>query len=885
MGSGHILVYAFDVLMQIYESAGYGQRDAARSILENNLYGLDIDDCAFQMAYFAIMMMARQYNRRILNGEYRPNVYSIQESNGIDRNQLKYFGAGLNELEKNNAIRKMTGLLDTFKDAKEYGSILTVDQYDWELLDRFVSNIEVIEQMSMYTVGLDDTAEELKQLIAQGKALAQKYHVTTTNPPYMSSSGMDKKLFDYVKTNFNDGRNDLYTVFILKCRDMCKENGYLAMIVQLGWMSLTRSALLRSKIYSDMTYINMVHIGSHVFEELSGEVVKSGSFVMLKDSVPDYKGTYCKIDKYNSPDDKEKALIEKRNLYYASMNETNEIEGAPLSYWLPRKMLPLFKSNKIGDHFVCRAGMQTGNNEDFLRLWFEPKKDKVDHFAQGTKWFSYNKGGAQRRWYGNLDYVVNWEHNGHDIKAFKKRRLELGEIEKKNSECWNSEYYFVEGATWSSIASGSPMFRFTSDQSIFDIKGPTCLAGNVTHDEFIQVLGYLNSPVVSTILEVLSPTLDCNPGTVSRLPYISQINNSEINHVVEDCMLLSKKDWDSFETSWDFEWHPLVEKAFSRRHYNTESGTVEECYQVWSDECDQRFNRLRANEEKLNSIFIDTYGLQNELSPAVDEKEVTIRRADLQRDIKSLLSYAVGCMFGRYSLGTPGLAYAGRKWDEQEYILFKPDADNVIPISDEEYLEDDIVSRLCTFLKVAFGEETLEENLDYIAKALGNKGNSSREIIRNYFLNDFFKDHCQTYSSSGSGKRPIYWLFDSGKQNGFKALIYLHRYNADTIGNLRIDYLHRMQRIYENEISRMQDMIDHSTSGREVAQATKRRAKLTKQLKECREYDEKLAHLALSRIELDLDDGVKKNYRKIQTSNDGKFYEVLSDSKNIMSRE
>jgi len=287
----------------------------------------------------------------------------------------------------------------------------------------------------------------------------------------------------------------------------------------------------------------------------------------------------------------------------------------------------------------------------------------------------------------------------------------------------------------------------------------------------------------------------------------------------------------------------------------------------------------------LNRIFIDIYGLQDELTPEVEDKDVTVRRADLQRDIRSLLSYAVGCMFGRYSLSSFGLAYAGGDWNEGKYGQLKPDIDNIIPVSDEEYLEDDIVSRLCIFLRVAFGDGTLEENLDYIAKALGNKGNSSREIIRNYFLNDFFKDHCQIYSVTGSGKRPIYWLFDSGKQNGFKALIYLHRYNADTIGNIRIDYLHRMQRVYESEISRMQDMIDHSTNAREVAQATKRREKLTKQLKECREYDEKLAHLALSRIELDLDDGVKKNYRKIQTANDGKFYEVLADSKNIMAKE
>lgn len=308
-------------------------------------------------------------------------------------------------------------------------------------------------------------------------------------------------------------------------------------------------------------------------------------------------------------------------------------------------------------------------------------------------------------------------------------------------------------------------------------------------------------------------------------------------------------------------------------------------YKEWEADCNERFNQLRANEEELNRIFIDIYGLQDELSPEVEDKDVTVRKAELKRDIKSLLSYAVGCMFGRYSLDVEGLAYAGGDWDDSKYQSFVPDKDNVIPITDEEYLEDDIVSRLCTWLKVAYGEESLEENLDYIAKALCNKGASSREVIRNYFLNDFYKDHCQTYSVAGSGKRPIYWLFDSGKQNGFKALIYLHRYNADTIGNLRIDYLHRMQRIYESEINRMQDMIEHSTSAREAAQATKRREKLAKQLKECREYDEKLAHLALSRIELDLDDGVKVNYRKLQTASDGKFYEVLADSKNIMPKK
>ena len=369
-----------------------------------------------------------------------------------------------------------------------------------------------------------------------------------------------------------------------------------------------------------------------------------------------------------------------------------------------------------------------------------------------------------------------------------------------------------------------------------------------------------------------------NGAVTSRPLLIEKEFRDRIDEYCTENIKLSKTDWDAFEESWDYKGHYMVGG-------NTMGRLIADKYKEWELECEERFNQLKANEEELNRIFIEIYGLQDELTPEVEDKDVTVRKAELQRDIKSLLSYAVGCMFGRYSLDVDGLAFAGGEWDTSKYVSYIPDQDNIIPITDEEYLEDDIVSRLCAWLKVVYGDDTLEQNLDFIARALGNKGDSSRTIIRNYFLNDFFKDHCQTYSVTGSGKRPIYWLFDSGKQNGFKALIYLHRYNADTVGNLRIDYLHRMQRIYESEIGRMQDMIDHSTSGREVAQATKRREKLTKQLKECREYDEKLAHLALSRIELDLDEGVKKNYRKIQTANDGKFYEVLADSKGIMAKE
>ena len=893
MGSGHILVYAFDVLMQIYESAGYGQRDAARSILENNLYGLDIDDRAFQMAYFAVMMKARQYNRRILNGEYTPNVYSIQESNGINRNQLKYFGAGLNDFEKNNALTQIKGLLDTFKDAKEYGSILTVNQFDWDLLYRFASDNDVIGQMSMYTVGIDETAEQLKQIIAQGKVLAQKYHVTTTNPPYMGGSGMSGKLTDYLRNTYPDSKTDLYSVFIERCGYATKKNGFRAMITQHGWMFLSSFEKLRS-IIERSDIVCMAHLGARAFDEISGEVVQTTTFVTRNSTLTNYKGIYARLLSAPSEEGKEKLYLSGENRYQSGRECFDMIPGRPVAYWFTDQFLSVFMNKTLADVAKPRQGLATGDNDRFLRLWPEVSIQEIgygcrsrdDAGKSGKRWFPCNKGGGYRKWYGNNDYIVDWKNDGSEI------RNNYDENGRLKSRPQNIDFYFREGMTWSTIASGDLAMRYSPVGHMFETKGSVCFPNN--NSQLYYLLGLTNTPVVSAILSVLSPTLDFHEGPLGRVPVIIDERQMErVTRLVASCVDLTKNDWDSFETSWDFQRHPLLKwsdsseanRTVASQHGTAVQSPVDYAYTMWMLECDERFAKLKENEEELNRIFIDIYGLQDELSPEIKEKDVSIRKADYQREIKSLLSYAVGCIFGRYSLDVNGLAYAGGDWNSNMYSSFAPDADNVIPVTDEEYLEDDIVSRLCAWLKTVFGEETLEDNLDSIANALGNKGTSSREVIRNYFLNDFFKDHCQTYSVSGSGKRPIYWLFDSGKQNGFKALIYLHRYNADTIGNLRIDYLHRMQRIYESEISRMQDMIDHSTSGREVAQATKRREKLTKQLKECREYDEKLAHLALSRIELDLDDGVKKNYRKIQTANDGKFYEVLADSKNIMSKE
>ncbi len=899
MGSGHILVYAFDVLMQIYESAGYSQRDAAKNILEHNIYGLDIDDRAYQLAYFAVMMKARQYNRRILNGENTCHVYAIQESNSINRAHLKYFGAGLDDIEKNAAKMQLEGLLDTLTDAKEYGSILNVESCNWDLLRRFVAAEDTTGQISMDSVGVEDTAEQLNRLINIGEAMARKYWVTCTNPPYAGTSNLSAKVNNFVKKNYPDSKADLFAVFIERCRQMTVNDGFQAMITQHTWMFLSSFEKLREKMMLT-EIVNMAHLGARAFEEIGGEVVQTTSFVRCANHVEGYKGTYCRLVEPTSQQGKEDMFLAGENRYTANQDDFAKIPGSPVAYWVSSAMRSLFEeAQTINQHGKSLQGTVTGDNDRFMRLWFEVDDCKFSILSvkdKTAKWFPYCKGGEFRRWYGNMSHVINWEDDGFDIRHFCDASGKL------RSRPQNTNYFFREGITWSSLTGGLFGGRYLDEKNTFSDIGPLIVLNDVS--EMPVVLAYVNSKVFQEILDICCTGLHYQNGVIGKLPCIdSSKAPNQVIGMTENCIQISRADWDSFETSWDFKKHPLLRNV----------STISEAFTQWQAECEERFNQLKANEEELNRIFIDIYGLQDELTPEVEDKDVTVRKADLQRDIRSLLSYAVGCMFGRYSTYKDGLLFAGEPYSLQAFVdkmnerpgtisaeelerayrnegivvdeMFFPDADNVIPITDEEYLDDDIVSRLCAWLKAVYGADTLEANLDYVAKALGNKGSTSREIIRNYFLNDFFKDHCQTYSVTGSGKRPIYWLFDSGKQNGFKALVYLHRYTPDTIGNLRIDYLHKMQRVYESEINRMQDMMDHSENAREVAAAGKRKDKLAKQLKECREYDEKISHLALSRIELDLDDGVKVNYRKLQTAQDGKFYEVLADSKNIMVKE
>lgn len=881
MGSGHILVYAFDVLMQIYTQMGYTDKDAVLSILENNLYGLDIDKRAFQLAYFAVLMKARQYHKFILKKQPQCHIYAIAESNGINMKHLAYFGAQLDELAKPVALNQMQELIATLHDAKEYGSIISVADYDWDLLHQFTAEFDISGEMNLFdSFGIEATQQRLQELVAVGEVLAQKYEVVVTNPPYRGVADVDVKLADYIKTNYPDSKNDLFAVFMAVCHKMNVKNGYQAMITQHAWMFLSSFEKLRAKIQK-LDIVNMAHLGARAFEEIGGEVVQTTSFILANKHVDGYKGIYCRLVEPTTQQGKEEVFLAKENRYVACSDNFAKIPGAPVAYWVSENLIKTFEYDKIGDVAKPRQGLATGCNDIFLRYWNEVDCNKINFAAisiknaveSAKKWFPYNKGGDYRKWYGNNEFIVNWEHDGNLIRNFKNEQGKL------RSRPQNTDYYFKESFSWSLITSGGISFRYKPNGFIFDVAGMSCF----TDKNLEYFLALCNTPVVDAYMKIIAPTINYQAGDIAKIPVIfKQECNEQVTALVKENISFSKSDWDAFETSWDFTKHPLVVTSgqllvnrdssandqLTTTHYPLT--TIAQAYQRWEEETNTRFAQLKANEEELNRIFIDIYGLQDELTPEVEDKDVTVRKADLQRDIKSLLSYAVGCMFGRYSLDVEGLAYAGGEWDESKYVTFKPDEDNVIPITDEDYFEDDIIGRLIAWLKVVYGAETLEENLRFIADALGTSGDTARQKIRNYFLKDFFKDHCKIYQ-----KRPIYWLYDSGKQNGFKALIYMHRYNADTSGQVRAEYLGKMEETYESEINRMQDIMDNG-AGREVALAGKRKEKLQKQLHECRDYDAVLGHIALASIAIDLDDGVKVNYVKVQTAKDGKLLPILA---------
>ena len=856
MGSGHILVYAFDVLMEIYREVGYSDRDAAVSIVENNLFGMDIDKRAYQLAYFAVMMKARSYNRRALTKGIYNNLAVVEESNSVD----KFICNGLTTDSEQNKIGEY--LVEAYKDAQEIGTLQTIEKKDYNGFVTYLNNIDnSAGQIDLFsTAWLNDTLPQMVQLAKQAEIMSNKYAVVCTNPPYMNK--LEGQLKKFVVDNYKAYSGDLFSVFIYRNFDYCKIDGYSAFMTPFVWLFIKTYEALRKNIIDTTAITTLVQMEYSAFEEATVPIC---SFV-LKNGRATEKALCFRLSDFKGGMEvqKQKVLeaIENKKcgyFYEAGQNDFRRIPGNPLAYWATEAITEVFQNSKLLTEIANpRQGLITGDVNRFVRKWYECSLTNLNLSAKISdpqrigKWFPYCNGGAYRKWYGNNDDVVNWLNDGVEVKGF------VDDKGKQRSRPQNQQYYYREGGTWSAISSSSFSVRYFPEGFLFSNAGMAIYA---EHNQLLYLIGFLNSKLSQTYLGLFNEGLNYNQGDIAKLPIVKSEIEDKVCKKVMETVEISKAEWDSFETSWDFQKHPLISYAVDK---------VSTSFEMWSKECAERFNQLKANEEELNRIFIDIYRLQDELTPEVEDKDVTVRQADLQRDIKSLISYAVGCMFGRYSLDEDGLAYAGGEWNDSKYDTFIPDEDNCIPITDEEYFEDDIVGLFCAWLKKVYGEDTLEENLDFIANALGNKGKTSREIIRNYFLTDFIKDHIKTYQ-----KRPIYWLFDSGKQNGFKALVYMHRWNADTIGNVRVEYLHRIQRVYEKEITRMQEIIDNSHDNKEISNATKRKEKLQKQIKETKDYDAKIAHLALSRIDIDLDGGVKVNYEKVQTA-DGKKMQILA---------
>lgn len=842
-GSGHILAYTFDVLMQIYEAYGYTVREAVASIVENNIYGLDIDERAAQLAYFSVMMKARQYDRRFFNRKDdegnisvpQPCVYAIVESNGIDAYALEYFVNGDPKLKT-----AMDSIIKEMRDAKEYGSILNITPVDFDVLYKRLQ--EVREDISM---NREIVLKSIHPLVQVADVMSQKYDVVCTNPPYMSISAAGTNLNEYVKKYYPDSKTDLFSVFIERCNGMNKKYGYNAMITMHSWMFLTSYEKLRQKLLN-VDIVNMIHLGARAFEEIGGEIVQTTAFVMRKNAKRGYTGTYCRLLEPTTQQGKEEMFLAKINRFMAKQTDFASIPGAPVAYWLTSEFMKNFNNENIADKFVPKFGMSTGDGERFIRYWYEIKEEDFDYNSMSCNdavlnnktWVALDKGGTYRKWYGNKKHVVLWKNDGAEIKAHKKSAVRSAHL------------FFKPHISWTLISSSHFSARYFSNGFALDTASNCIYFKDVPS---LYVLGFLNSIIADKYLEVLNPTMNFSCGVIGTLPYVEK-NVSRIEKLVSDCISISKEDWDSFETSWEFKKHPLVSNILNG-HVSSERDNIHisECYQLWKKECMERFKQLKINEEELNHSFIDIYNLKDEINAEVNDEDITVYVPELKNDIKNFISYAVGCMFGRYSLDIEGLAFAGGEWDDSKYVTFKADKDSIIPISDDEYFEDDIVNRFVRFVEVVYGKQSLGDNLQFIAEALGGSG-QPRDVLRKYFMNDFYADHLKTYQ-----KRPIYWLFDSGKKNGFKALVYMHRYQPDTIARMRTDYVHEQQSRYRTAIADLEQRI--------ASAATSERVKLNKKLKvlkdqaaEIQVYEEKIHHLADQYISIELDDGVKKNY-------------------------
>lgn len=833
MGSGHILVYVFEVLMDIYVSEGFTEKDACESILKNNLYGLDIDKRAYQLAYFAVLMKARKYNRRILTKGISPLLCSIEETNSIS----KEFIEELISQDKTNE-KNWNYLYNVFKNAKEYGSILDIENINFdELFDDICTYESNKNNLNQYKY--QNEIQLMKNIIQQSKLLVKNYDIVATNPPYMGNSGMNPNLKDYLKKNYPNSKSDLFAVFIEKCHDFCNEKGFVAMITQQSFMFLSTFEKLRVELINNHTIINMAHLGAHAFEEIGGEVVQATTFVNKNNLIENYKSTFHRLTEFNSESRKEEEFHNDENKHNIKQADFDKIPGGPIAYWVTEEIVHAFTNNKLlHDVSVLKSGRSTnGENNRLFKFWFEIDFTDITFNAinlneVNSKYIPLNKGGSYRKWYGNKDYVSLIEFAS------------------------NSELDFKESITWSDINSSNFSARLHESGLISNNVGKRAYFDN--DDELLYNLGYLNTNLCQFLLNLIIPTIHFDIGYVGKIPVVFQDVENVVN-LVKSNIEISKYDWDDYELSWDFIKHP-----FLKFNNNLLNNTFEE----WSKIKFNQFNLLKSNEIQLNKSFNEFFNVECLIDVNIDDEKISVNLANYENDVKSFISYAVGCMFGRYSLDNEGLQFAGGEFNINNYSKFIPDDDNIIPVLDSEYFEDDIVNRFVEFVKTCFGEETLEENLDFIANALAKNKKPSREKIRDYLLKNFFNDHKKTYK-----KCPIYWQFSSGKENGFNCLIYIHRYEPSLVARIRTDYLHKTQKAIEQAIANCDNIINHSSSKQEVVKATKDKAKLQKQLKETQEYDEALSHIANQNIEIDLDDGVKVNYAKfqnVQVSKEGK---------------
>ncbi|MDO8417279.1 MAG: BREX-1 system adenine-specific DNA-methyltransferase PglX [Agitococcus sp.] len=874
-GSGHILVEAYDLLKAIYLERGYKIREIPRLILKHNLFGLDIDDRAAQLAGFALLMKARADDRRLFENTPELNVLAIQDSKGVDDavmseavmqaairleggevlgNRDLFGGGALAAVHSSGlVVGDVRELIRLFEFGKTFGSLLMVPETLAGKLPKLKALLEQVIK-SGDSLAKSYAVQIQSDYLRPAGVLGKVYDAVVANPPYMSSKGMNNKIKDFARTHFDESKYDLFSMFIMRGFGLCKKFGLNSLVTIQSWMFLSSFEDMRLRLISEKTFINLVQIGYNSFPELNSKVVQCAAFISSNYSNPFFNSRYINLNSAAQSADKKSVFLEMSpsNVFDVTQNDIASIPGYALAYWANNIALSHFqKQQSLGSIADLRSGISTGDNEQFYRSWFEVSFEKTnfnpDSFI-GGKWFPIIRGGDYRRWYGNKESVINLENDGSDIiKSGNNFRLRT------------KEFYTKIGVTWSRITSGPLSFRLKTKDVNFGENSP-CLFSDSNEK---LMLAILNSKVAGYFLGLISPTLSNQVIDVAKIPIIASdhVNTTLIDQLID----LYKFDWDCHETSWNFHSSPIA-------HKTNYSMSIKSSWGKWGKLANENITNAMAAEKANNESIIKIYGLAHELSPSVEIETITLTRPDREKDMQRFISYAIGNMMGRYSLNETGLIYAHANnigFDPTRYTTFPADADGILPVTDMLWFADDAANRVREFLLAVWGQTTLDENLLWLADSLGRKSEETpEEAIRRYIATSFYKDHLQTYK-----KRPIYWLFSSGKHKAFEALVYLHRYNEGTLSRMRTEYVVPLTGKMNDRMRFLETEVPKATSTAERKKLEKDIDRLKKKLDELRLYDEKLRHYADRRIALDLDDGVKVNY--------GKFGDLLAEVKAI----